>query len=75
MTKLIDPNDIVSASDIAAMLEVGRAAVSNWQKRDVDFPEPITVVSEGAINLWLRQDIVQWYRNRHAKIIQTLENL
>jgi hypothetical protein len=31
---------LVTASEIARLAEVGRAAVSNWRRRFDDFPEP-----------------------------------
>ncbi|MCK9925867.1 SAM-dependent methyltransferase [Frankia sp. Mgl5] len=36
-----DASATVSASDIARLAGVGRAAVSNWRRRFVDFPQPV----------------------------------
>lgn len=60
----VDPNELVSVIDIAMMLGIGQSAVSNWQKRHGDFPEPVVRVSNGHTALWLRDDILRWHRNR-----------
>ena len=36
-----DDGSLVAPSDIAEMAGVSRAAVSNWRKRNDDFPDPV----------------------------------
>ena len=66
-------DDICSATDIARMLGVSVAAVSNWQTRKIGFPEPITIVSNPrgrkpgphqGTKLWRRSEVVAWYTKR-----------
>ncbi|WP_182887775.1 N-6 DNA methylase [Microbispora sp. H10885] len=52
------PEDHISRSDIARLAGVGRAAVSNWERRHQDFPRPILIEGDEffdtqAIMTWL----------------------
>lgn len=60
----IEPADLVCVTEIAAMCDVCVSAVSNWQKRNVVFPEPWGTWALGS--LWLRSDIEDWYGDRLA---------
>jgi SAM-dependent methyltransferase len=59
-TATVQETPKVTAADIARLAGVGRAAVSNWRKRHVDFPEPVSgTASSPEFNLaqveeWLR---------------------
>ncbi|WP_214318608.1 N-6 DNA methylase [Nonomuraea sediminis] len=72
---------MVAASDIARLVGVGRAAVSNWRRRFPDFPEPIggtaasPLFSLAEVEAWLRakgklkalpEDEAVWQRVRNA---------
>jgi hypothetical protein len=66
-------DDIVSATDIARMLGVTVAAVSNWQNRKVGFPKHFKVVSNPpgrkpgphqGTKLWRKSEVVAWYSAR-----------
>lgn len=58
----IAPLDIVMIADIADRMEVSKAAVQGWMRRD-GFPEPIVklragqVYDYGAIYLWRQADL------------------
>lgn len=56
--------DVVSASDIASMLGVSRAVVSNWVARHGSFPEPLHAVAGGRIKLWSRAAVTDWHSQR-----------
>ena len=56
---------LVSASDIATAAGVGRAAVSNWQKRH-EFPKPVAIVAGGQIKVWEWGDVETWLAFRNA---------
>lgn len=60
---LVETDDIVTSSDIAALLGVHPSAVSNWKKRFSDFPEPLKSVrySAGFIHLYSKQAVLAWY--------------
>ena len=49
---------LLSVSDIAELVKVGRSAVSNWPKRYRDFPEPRTVTPSGA--LYDASEVERW---------------
>lgn len=55
---LIESDDLVTVSDIAAEHNVTRAAVSNWAHRHPDFPTP--VVDKPKFHLWLRSEVDAW---------------
>jgi hypothetical protein len=66
-------DDIASATDLARMLGVTVAAVSNWQVRNIGFPEPFTTISKDGpptrgikrgTRLWRKSEVVAWYANR-----------
>ncbi|OZM71558.1 SAM-dependent methyltransferase [Amycolatopsis antarctica] len=52
----------VNAGDIARLVDVGRAAVSNWRRRHADFPRPVggtassPLFSLAEIEEWLRRN-------------------
>lgn len=51
---------LVTSSEIAQLAEVGRAAVSNWRRRYLDFPKPVGGTS--ASPLFPLAQIEQWLR-------------
>lgn len=75
-TPIVEVDDIVATVDIAMMLGVTPAAVSNWRKRDyTGFPEPITVVANNRIPLWRKSAVVHWWRGKHATLVDALNNM
>lgn len=62
MTKTYAIENIVSNIDIADRLGVAQSVVSNWQKRDVDFPKPIGMVGRRPVWDWER--VAQWQFER-----------
>lgn len=60
----MNADSLVSASEIARLAGVTRAAVSNWRKRYADFPEPATGAGRTAL---FSLDDVQTWLERHRK--------
>ena len=54
----------VASSDIARLAGVGRAAVSNWRRRFVDFPQPVG--GSAASPLFALTEVENWF-TRHGK--------
>ncbi|WP_020666954.1 N-6 DNA methylase [Amycolatopsis nigrescens] len=50
----------VNAADIARLVDVGRAAVSNWRRRHEDFPRPVGGTASSP--LFSLAEIEQWLR-------------
>lgn len=73
--RLVDVNDLIASSDIAALLGVTRAAVSNWKQRETDFPKPIVVVGNGKIDVYSRQAVVAWWVKRNPDVLKTAEQM
>ncbi len=69
---------VVTASDIARMAGISRAAVSNWRRRYTDFPEPVggTATSPtyhvGQIEEWLARHGKAAERPRTEQALETL---
>ncbi|EWM12606.1 N-6 DNA methylase [Kutzneria sp. 744] len=62
----------VSAADIARLVDVGRAAVSNWRRRFDDFPRPVG--GSAASPLFSLTEIEDWLRrNGKAFEVSTAE--
>lgn len=53
---------LVTASDVAKLAGVGRAAVSNWRRRHADFPEPVS--GSGASPAFRLVEVEQWLRSQ-----------
>ena len=51
---------LASAGDLARILDVSRATIYAWQRRD-DFPDPIGTV--GNARVWKVADVVKWERD------------
>ena len=50
----------VTAGDIARLVDVGRAAVSNWRRRHEDFPQPVG--GTAASPLFSLPEVEDWLR-------------
>jgi len=58
--------ELVGISEIAALTQTSRSAVSNWVTRDRSFPAPVANLACGQI--WDKKDIELWLkRNRHLQ--------
>ncbi|MEU7878630.1 N-6 DNA methylase [Microbispora bryophytorum] len=55
------PEERVSRSDIARLAGVGRAAVSNWERRHPDFPRPVLIEGDESFD---RQAVMTWLNGR-----------
>lgn len=64
-------DELVTASEVAKMAGVGRAAVSNWRRRYADFPEPVggTGVS------FQRPEVERWLRGQGRLTTSTADPL
>ena len=59
----VNPDNLINAREVARILGLSRAtAVAVYRRRYDDFPEP--VVRKGQCTLWVRADIIAWYRSR-----------
>src|ERR1700678_2470785 len=55
-----EQQDLMTAAGIARLAGVGRAAVSNWRKRHLDFPRPVG--GSPASPLFSREAVVAWLK-------------
>jgi glutathione-regulated potassium-efflux system ancillary protein KefG len=63
VSRLIDPEHLIDATEAAAILGLAhRNSVSVYRHRYDDFPEP--VVQRGQCTLWLRTDVTEWKASR-----------
>lgn len=53
---------LVTATEVAELAGVGRAAVSNWRRRYADFPEPVD--GAGASPAFRYADVERWLREQ-----------
>ena len=51
----------VGVAEIAALVGMGKSAVSNWPVRHKTFPAPIAVLTMGPIYLW--PEIKEWLKS------------
>lgn len=61
MAILIEPDDIVGASEIADRLGVSSSVVHDWQRRYDDFPDPLRRLRMGL--LWSWPEVLAWARS------------
>jgi hypothetical protein len=62
----VDPEQLMAAVDIAMMCGVSSAAVSNWRSRYPDFPRPVANIANGKVDVFVRDDVIRWWKVRHA---------
>ena len=61
MTRKLDVNHLVGATEIAQRLGLSRGqVVHNWRARFADFPEPVHELAMGL--LWYWPDVEEWAR-------------
>ncbi|MCU1358095.1 MAG: Prophage regulatory protein (AlpA) [Acidimicrobiales bacterium] len=62
----IDPNELLDASEVAAMLGLSsRTAISVYRSRYGTFPDP--VIEKSRCVLWSRRDIQVWLDGRSRR--------
>jgi len=61
----MDEDATVSAADIARLAGVGRAAVSNWRRRYLDFPQPVGGTASSP--LFALTAVADWFYARGKK--------
>lgn len=61
MPELVNPDDLVDAQTVAALLGLSsRTSVSTYRHRHADFPVPVVDMGAGRCLLWLRADVEAW---------------
>jgi len=64
----LDPDDLISASEVQAILKLSHpSSVTTYFRRYSDFPKPVVDLSSSRVRLWKRQDIEKWQKNREAR--------
>jgi N-6 DNA methylase len=61
---------MVNAGDIARLVDVGRAAVSNWRRRHDDFPQPVGGTASSP--LFSLREVEEWLRRNGKRVEVTL---
>lgn len=68
MANRVDPADLIDAQAVAELLGLSqRSSVATYRKRYPDFPRPVVDMGAGRCLLWLRTDVKDWQRLRHAE--------
>lgn len=68
MAHELDPDDLISASEVQAILKLSHpSSVTTYFRRYSDFPKPVVDLSSSRVRLWKRQDIEKWQKNREAR--------
>lgn len=63
-TETVEVSELVSMTEIAAMINVNVTAVRSYRSRGI-LPEPLVVLGVGPI--WRRSDIIDWQASRPGK--------
>jgi predicted DNA-binding transcriptional regulator AlpA len=67
MGRLVDVDDLVSATEVAEVLGLSHHnSVTTYYRRYADFPRPVVDKSNGRIRLWDEHDVRRWARTRSA---------
>ena len=65
MGRRIDVEDLLTATEVADLLGFSmRQVVSTYARRYNSFPRPTVVKSNGHTQLWAREDVEEWDRQR-----------
>lgn len=64
---------LLALSDVASLCGTSNSNVSNWRKRDANFPVPFAETSAGPI--WKAEDIVEYLRQKNEYDIISTGNL
>ncbi len=69
-----DPDALVSLADLAEMAEVSRPAVSNWRRRNPDFPRPVE--ETGTTSLFRLGELMEWMAEHGKRLeVRSLDQL
>lgn len=69
MGRRIDTDDLLTAAEVADLLGFSRRqVVSIYVRRYERFPRPVVVKSNGRTQLWARDDVERWDRERRASL-------
>jgi len=61
----IHTDDLIDAHGVAELLGLSHAnSVSTYQRRYPDMPRPIIDLGRGRCRMWLRSEVLPWYRGR-----------
>lgn len=66
-------DSLVTASEVAKLAGVGRAAVSNWRRRYTDFPEPVG--GSGSSPSFRYAEIERWLRQQGRLTVSPIDAL
>lgn len=69
----MDQDATVSAGDIARLVDVGRAAVSNWRRRHEDFPQPVGGTASSP--LFSLHEVEDWLRRNGKHRVSSVERV
>jgi hypothetical protein len=61
----LNADDLVGLQEIAALMAVTTAAVSNWRTRFLDFPRPIAILAAGPV--FHAEEVGAWLKRRAGK--------
>ena len=64
---------LVGIAEIAQMLDVSSAAVTNWRSRFSDFPKPIAILKSGPV--YKAEQIQKWNRRRNKMATKTIATI
>jgi len=71
----VNSEDIMSLVDVAHFLGIQPNNASMWRKRYKDFPKPFMVVANNNTPLFLKSDIIAWYKSRISpELLEKLQN-
>lgn len=62
---LVEP---VATADIAERLGVTSSAVSNYKRRDPNFPEPVLIIAKGTVEVFEWSEVRKWAVARRTGI-------
>ena len=72
---VVDPQDLIDASGIAERYQVSRQTVSNWQRRNDDFPQPLETPLTRGYSIWDVNRIDAWMREHTVTVTKTVRVL
>ena len=68
MAQRVNPDDLISASEVQTILRLSHpSSVTTYLRRYPDVPKPVVDRSASRIRLWNRQDIERWRDDRKAE--------
>lgn len=69
MASDVNTGDLVGAAEVAEIIGLSHAtSVTTYLRRYPDFPQPVVDLRKSRVRLWRRQDIVEWRKQRLARL-------